>query len=553
MRLLGVIIQAIKDLIWPPEIAGRVYYVATDGSDSNDGLTLETPFLTHDHAIDVYSAWATANGGLPTGGVAVITRDGVYPQSTALRPDAAGSGVLNKPVTIKAYQNEVVRIIGGKVVTGATLVTSGDALWSRISVAARGYVYKINLTANGITSYGQISDLVNYAAINTAPCELFINQKKQKWAEYPKRGQTHLQTASALAGGYVSYSGTRPNTWTPDDMWMCGYFNVQYQREYAKINTIDTANSRFAVTATGTNGITGSMSTDKPYFVCNILEEMTVPGEYYLHAASGTMYFYPEVDPATAEIVVSTYGGSLDGDVVRCNASSYINFENIIFEMGRRAGLRVDGTGATNIKATNCTFRNCGTDGVSGNGTYIHLKSCKVYDTNDHGVDINGPSDFTTLMHHRNKMEKCTVHDAGWFQPTKRPAVVIRSIGNYVVKNKVYNCDGGAITVYGNDNMIKCNEIYNVCRTVNDMAAVYNGGTWARRGHAFIHNYIHDIPANFHGDDVSGIYCDDCSSSLRISGNVVTDVAGYGYRLSGGHDDKYTSNVAVRCGEAAFQ
>lgn len=81
---------------------GKTYYVATNGSNSNDGLTLSTPFQT------IAAATSIVNPG-----DTIEIRAGTYNQSGSLVISRAGTA--NAPITIKGYNGERPLIRGGGI------------------------------------------------------------------------------------------------------------------------------------------------------------------------------------------------------------------------------------------------------------------------------------------------------------------------------------------------------------------------------------------------------------------------------------------------------
>jgi hypothetical protein len=87
----------------PLGAAPAAYYVATNGSDSNPGTSLNSPFRTIQKCASVAHAGDTC-----------WIRGGVYRET--VRP--ARSGASGAPITFRAYNQEVVIINGADVVTG---------------------------------------------------------------------------------------------------------------------------------------------------------------------------------------------------------------------------------------------------------------------------------------------------------------------------------------------------------------------------------------------------------------------------------------------------
>ncbi|WP_145960604.1 right-handed parallel beta-helix repeat-containing protein [Acidiferrobacter sp. SPIII_3] len=76
---------------------GQTYYVATTGSDSNNGLSPQTPFLTIQHAIEAVG---------PGGTIEVM--GGTYPGGITIDHP----GTANGWITLEPYQNQQVTIDG---------------------------------------------------------------------------------------------------------------------------------------------------------------------------------------------------------------------------------------------------------------------------------------------------------------------------------------------------------------------------------------------------------------------------------------------------------
>ena len=79
------------------------YFVAMTGSDSNNGLSLDTPFQTIQHAADVAVAGDT-----------VFIRGGTYRETV----HPVNSGTAGAPITFMPYNNEQVTVSGADLLSG---------------------------------------------------------------------------------------------------------------------------------------------------------------------------------------------------------------------------------------------------------------------------------------------------------------------------------------------------------------------------------------------------------------------------------------------------
>ncbi len=110
----------------PNPYGGETYVISVDGSDTNDGLSIETPWATFNHANQQVQA-----------GDRVYVRGGVYSFPQYSRIGAAGSnpnnysmGTETAPITWRSYPGEFAILdgTGGTVLTG--LLTISYANWN---------------------------------------------------------------------------------------------------------------------------------------------------------------------------------------------------------------------------------------------------------------------------------------------------------------------------------------------------------------------------------------------------------------------------------------
>lgn len=91
-------------------------HVATHGNDANPG-TDSKPFASIERARDEIRRLKAA-GPLPSGGIVVEVRGGVYEVPRAVEFSKQDSGASGSPIVYQARRGESVRLVGGRVVTG---------------------------------------------------------------------------------------------------------------------------------------------------------------------------------------------------------------------------------------------------------------------------------------------------------------------------------------------------------------------------------------------------------------------------------------------------
>lgn len=95
-------------------VGGLNYYVSTAGSDSNNGLSPGTPFLTPQKAVDeayLLDLWS--------GGVTINLADGTYTSPIVISGPLVGRGGLTINGNVGAPQNVVLNVTGANAVTVA--------------------------------------------------------------------------------------------------------------------------------------------------------------------------------------------------------------------------------------------------------------------------------------------------------------------------------------------------------------------------------------------------------------------------------------------------
>ncbi|HET8609204.1 MAG TPA: right-handed parallel beta-helix repeat-containing protein [Burkholderiales bacterium] len=104
----------VLPIIFAHSVWAATYYVATDGSDSNSGTSLDSPFRTIQHAVNKAVAGDT-----------VLVRGGTYREDVEMTT----GGTADQPINIFAYAGEIPVIKGSDVVTGWTRYSS--AIWEK--------------------------------------------------------------------------------------------------------------------------------------------------------------------------------------------------------------------------------------------------------------------------------------------------------------------------------------------------------------------------------------------------------------------------------------
>ncbi|MGG6314361.1 Ig-like domain-containing protein [Paenibacillus macerans] len=578
LAALAAILLLTLNPILPPESAasadggppGTSFFVATHGNDSNDG-TLEAPFRTMEKARDAIRE-LKAEEGLPPGGVTVYLREGRYERETSFELREQDSGEAGKPVTYTAYPGETVVLSGSERLEESAFVPVADeAVLSRIiSPEAREKVLVADLAALGITDYGNLSRHGYYLANDLSevpPMELYVNGQGMTLARWPNEGTVQMDEILDpgptrkdpngevhTRGGTFTYTYDRPQYWTQaDDIWLDGIFGYSWEWSYNKIASIDPAAKTITLRYGEMSGIFKNWYPDF-HFAQNLLEEIDMPGEYYIDRQAGKLYFLPnaeftETDP-TIEVTM------LKTPMINALNASYIDFSELILENGRdSAAVFMGGSHMRILKSEIRNFTNSGVlvntqsrfyyndfDGVPG--TDHAIVNTHIHHIGGTAVTLTG-GNKTTLAPGRNVVKNSHIHDFAYYHKAYNPGVLLSGVGNRMLHNELHDAPHPGVLIFGNDHVVEYNEIYDVCNTFSDLGAIYMnaGETPQERGTVIRRNYFHHIGETKAG--VEGVYPDNFTMGLQIDENIFYKMGNSAIKNNGGSHILARNNIFV--------
>jgi len=507
------------------------------------------------------------DGGITVnGGVTVFIRGGVYQLSSPLVLTAADSGFDGAPIIYQGYPNEVVRISAGQIVNGATLVDSSSPVWGRLNSAAQGNLMQINLSAQGITDYGQMvprGDVASSKAQTVNLLEPFFNGQQMQIARWPNATPPNMGSdvpiKSIIGGGFsgtFTYAGNRSLNWAYlDDLWVNGMWMQTWTQTHEKVNSITVDNSDpsapLTTITTGEASIYAN-TAGQPFYFENILEELDGPNQWYLdrnsaHPDYGILYFWPPTNGGSSEISVSMLPNIMTSD------ASYVIFENLIFENSRNVGIKLSAL-ADHSEFLNSTIRNTGDVGITILGVNSGLFGCKVYGIGGNvGVSLSSGNRFT-LSSGFDFIENTEIYNMSrWNDISKM--IMVAGVGQRLRFNHLHDSTYDAIAYGGNNHIIDFNEIDHVVNHANDGGAIYTNSQWVGRGTIERYNYIHDLEG-YKNLGAVGVYIDDLQDGITAYGNVLSNIGnlsggkgygGAGFQINDGRDNIVDNNICVQC------
>ena len=451
----------------------QAFYVAPSGDDAGPG-SRERPFRSARRARDAVRA-LKATQGLPTGGVAVCFRGGVYPMSETLVLTAADSGEPAKPVVWCAAENEVPIFEGGFRVPDLKSVTDANVL-ARLPAVARGRVKYADLRAAGYPDPGVLPQYGYYAnrdvgAAERPPAivELYQGQTWLTPARYPNSGWLTIAALGEGAASNTCVTTTLPDweAWAKEpDLAATGFWNNFWADLTTAVTNVDVQARQFAVNLTTASRRQIRPRVGQTFFLFNALCALDAPGEWHYDRATGRLYVWPRTDIASNVFTIGRFADVF----IDVKDAHDLRFEGLFLRHGR-------GTGVAFADVHDCVFAGNVVTGFGGMG----LEACpvrnvtvedNVFRTFGHGAMAIAGGDRKTLTHAGNVVANNEFADVERRRRTYAPHLHVAGVGTEVRSNHFHDSPSSAMRLEGNDFLIVSNLVENVLLESDDQGGL---------------------------------------------------------------------------------
>ncbi len=278
-----------------------------------------------------------------------------------------------------------------------------------------------------------------------------------------------------------------------------------------------------------------------PFYWYNIPEELDAPGEYYIDDY-GVLYFYPTEDFDDARFTLPV----IDDSLIEADGVKFLTLSSLTLESTRRSGITGEGD---HLTVKDCTIRFCSDTAISLEGDSIMISGNEIYSIGNTAVKLEG-GNVETLRQADSVIYNNKIHDWSTGIGVGNYAVSIGGCGVTVSHNECSDSVDMAISYAGPYHLIEYNLCENTCAFNGGGGVISSDSLWAY-GTIIRCNYIKN--GGFTRDTgvdpagVSGINVDGGQSGLMAYGNVIENVTGSGFRISGGRDHSIYGNLMIQC------
>jgi hypothetical protein len=525
--------------------------------DSSDG-----PLATLEGARDAIRKFK--NAGQFSRPINVYLRGGRYflKQPVVFDPNDSA------PVTYCSYPGEEAILDGSRPITGWTKCRTGrTALW--------------------------VVELPEVKAGNWYFRELFVNGHRRPRARLPKSGTHRMAAIPEQYNRYEMYAGPVSNVFVAQPGHIGNWRNLQdvevvvlhyWVEDRSTISNFDLGTNTVYLSKFPTHPLRDDRGNPLGrYYLENIFEALSEPGEWYLDRQSGRLHYIPMPgeDPGATPVFAPVLNQLiiLAGDPQNNRFVEFIRFENLRFEHtdwyqpefhtnrfghpelsltgALQSAVHLNGvihlTGARHCAIQDCAINRIGwygidlADGCSG----IHVVGNEIADMGAGGIKMNG-ADATGPRQKRTANNLITdnhIFHGGRVFHCACGIISMHSFGNTISHNHVHDLFYTGIScgwVWGydenvsRDNIIEQNHIHHIGQgMLSDMGGIYTLGV--QPGTVIRGNLIHDIDKVNYG--AWCIYLDEGSSHLLIENNICYNSNAHAFCQHCGRENLVRNNI----------
>lgn len=522
----------------------KIYVSAVGGSDESEG-TIDKPLKS------LEAAKTMARGiDKATSKVEIILRGGEYRLSSTLDFSAGDSGTKENPVVYKAYEGEKVYIKASVPLDiGKAKRVTDPAILDRLYDDIETRIIELDLTEQGIDksmlwkpeNINGMNAMTGDATTNPAMYNaIYFDNDEQALACWPNdRGYDYWD--KTISETKISITADNIERWSKaKNTWMSIFPSYDFSRTNLSITEINPADKTITVVNGNVTPIYGYFS--KRWKIYNLMEEIDIPGEYYIDYETAKLYFFPPKNITGKSLEISLMGTPM----MFFTDADNITFEDIEFCQTRSSAVIMKDV--DNIDFYRCIFKDIGYNAITSNGTEkavtagstwqvqekngcfnLDIISCDFENIGCQGIVLYGAGDIDTLTLANNLIEDCF-----FTRPAQKSfwdTIWLGGCGTTVRNCVISNNPHQAVRIMGTENKVEYSEFHDCIREDDDAGVIYQGRNALLRGSDVEYNYIHDLVSiqKMVYNATQGIYFDDAQLGNTATKNILYNmVKGFG-------------------------
>ena len=554
------------------DIFAKQFFVGPDGSNVKGNGTYENPYATLEkvqYVIENYQNSSSYKGG----DIVVNILPGTYRLNSSV--DFKTSGTDNGRIIYRAYN-------GGDVIFKNSVKINVNDLHPITDLNTLNRLPKMSankVCVADLRDYVSDGDYIGYGFLpdtnDVAHCgtrgntRLFLNDKPQTISRWPNVGYKDLYLSDGVTSSVINPGSENDDItlkiddndisrWkTADDMVIRDYFFRPYWGEGLLVKSIDSGNSMITLDNIYKRAINVSESyaPQRRWYAENLLEELDLPGEYYIDEKNKKLYYYPPYDLNNDDCLEFVKGSA--GINMFNIYASHLSFEGLKLMQANYKGM-------TSVSAHDIVIDNCEIGYVRSTGVQfindvdnIIVKNSVIYNCGGPCIMIE-PKNITVEQTANLESSGIEIYNNHLYRSGENsmyPHCLINTSGvKDVVKNNTMHFSPiGGVGLASAGGVFDNNEVYNVLYDGSDSGGTHIGGDWQKFGISYSYNFFHDIgPENFKDGmstwPLAGIYWDETHSFTTQNNNIIVNDNGgetHGIFMNGGRNHTAKGNIIV--------
>ncbi|WP_342645887.1 right-handed parallel beta-helix repeat-containing protein [Mucilaginibacter sp. CSA2-8R] len=455
------------------------------------------------------------------------------------------------PATPWKSLNKLNKIFTNLSSGDSVLFKRGDVFYGAITVSRSGGVFApIYLGAYGkgknpevsgfstLNNWKAVKNGIYESACTSAGTSLVINGIQKAMGRYPNTGyltfESHNENNSITDNeltGTINWTGAeaviRKNRWIIDK---------------------STITNHTGSTLTYAAGTKSAPTNGYGYFIQKSAKTLDQFGEwFYDEDRKAMMVYFGNKNPNGFSVTTPTVSNLVD--IKRFN---YVTFENLTFTGAGNNSFNIVQSKKITIK--NCNINMTGAEAIFANySPYITVENCKINHSLSSGLNFDAGC-INSIISNNRINNTGLIAGAGKSGSGTYEAITSFGDNTVIEKNVIDSVGYNGIYFGGNSSYVKNNYITYFCLTKDDGAGIYVGDWSKTSNKKIIDNIVLHGVGNAMGGgrypsmQAEGIYIDDNSESVVITGNTVALCSNNGIKVHNAKEISIYNNNVVNNG-----